>query len=292
MRFMYLSVLFIAGFTGLAIYGSGESRPDSFKDNKEMIVLRKIGHEVLLSAGDKHSRVLPVKQVSNRQFRIGFENPLSIVPDSVVKIFRRIARDNNLAEYMVNITDCRKNEIVYGFAVSAPGSNNDVVPCLERGLPKDCYYISLWLPDRQKGGLTNMYYTMAAVAAAVSLYWWLRSRRKSRRETDTGYSGNNSTNPVVKIGRYNFYPQQQYLELNGENTPLTNKEARLLNILAAAPNTLIDRSLLQKEVWENDGVIVTRSLDMFISKLRKKLSGDTSIRIINAHGKGYRLETV
>lgn len=50
--------------------------------------------------------------------------------------------------------------------------------------------------------------------------------------------------------------------------------------------------MLQKEVWINDGVIVTRSLDMFVSKLRKKLDKDPSVNIINIHGIGYKLEVV
>jgi DNA-binding response OmpR family regulator len=53
---------------------------------------------------------------------------------------------------------------------------------------------------------------------------------------------------------------------------------------------MVDRNTLQKEVWENEGVIVTRSLDMFVSKLRKKLSADTSVKLTNIPGKGYKLE--
>ncbi|RYG36157.1 MAG: winged helix family transcriptional regulator, partial [Chitinophagaceae bacterium] len=57
-------------------------------------------------------------------------------------------------------------------------------------------------------------------------------------------------------------------------------------------NETISRDTLQKEVWENEGVIVTRSLDVFVSKLRKKLEADENVKIINIHGKGYRLEVV
>ena len=71
---------------------------------------------------------------------------------------------------------------------------------------------------------------------------------------------------------------------------LTPKESKLLHILSLSPNVVIDRSILQKEIWENEGVIVTRSLDMFISKLRKKLDKDASITIVNIHGVGYKLE--
>jgi len=68
------------------------------------------------------------------------------------------------------------------------------------------------------------------------------------------------------------------------------KENKILLILAQSPNTVIERARLQKEIWEDEGVIVGRSLDMFISKLRKKLEIDPSIQLVNIHGKGYRLE--
>jgi len=55
-------------------------------------------------------------------------------------------------------------------------------------------------------------------------------------------------------------------------------------------NEISNRKQLQKEVWEDDGVLVGRSLDVFISKLRKKLEADPAVRIINIHGKGYKLE--
>ncbi len=60
--------------------------------------------------------------------------------------------------------------------------------------------------------------------------------------------------------------------------------------MAANQNQAMERDQLLKEVWEDDGVFVGRSLDVFISKLRKKLLHDAGIRIINIHGKGYKLE--
>jgi DNA-binding response OmpR family regulator len=64
----------------------------------------------------------------------------------------------------------------------------------------------------------------------------------------------------------------------------------LLYIFASAPNEIIDRNRLQKEIWEDEGIIVGRSLDVFISKLRKKLENDSTVRLVNIHGKGYKLE--
>ena len=71
---------------------------------------------------------------------------------------------------------------------------------------------------------------------------------------------------------------------------LSSKECELLKIFCENKNNIVKRELLIKEVWENNGVVVGRSLDTFISKLRKKLEGDSSVNLINIHGVGYKLE--
>ena len=100
----------------------------------------------------------------------------------------------------------------------------------------------------------------------------------------------NASGETLQIGKYVFHYEQQVVYYEGLKIPLTVKESKLLYIFFSAPNVIIDRNELQKEVWENEGVIVTRSLDMFISKLRKKLDKDPSVRIVNSHGVGYKLE--
>ncbi|XHR93775.1 winged helix-turn-helix domain-containing protein [Mucilaginibacter sp. UC70_90] len=93
-----------------------------------------------------------------------------------------------------------------------------------------------------------------------------------------------------KMGNIIFNPARRQLQSAGMITELTLKESKLLLIFARSPNVIIERSRLQKEIWEDEGVIVGRSLDMFISKLRKKLEHDPAIKLVNIHGKGYKLE--
>ena len=111
---------------------------------------------------------------------------------------------------------------------------------------------------------------------------------KKRSTTDKG--GENLEDKFIRIGKYHFYKDKQYLINNNEQIELTHKEAKLLYIFASTPNEIIDRNRLQKEIWEDEGIIVGRSLDVFISKLRKKLDGDPKVKLVNIHGKGYKLE--
>ena len=91
---------------------------------------------------------------------------------------------------------------------------------------------------------------------------------------------------VTIHGTWTLYKEK----INGKTIDLTETETRVLHIFASSPNETIERSRLQKEIWEDEGVIVGRSLDMFISKLRKKLEPDPNISIVVIRGKGYKLE--
>ena len=97
---------------------------------------------------------------------------------------------------------------------------------------------------------------------------------------------------LAALGKFLFNVKGQRLHLGTEVISLTDKEYRVLELLHKNFGELIPRETLMQEVWINEGVITGRSLDMFISKLRKKLSLDADLRITNIHGKGYRLETV
>ena len=92
------------------------------------------------------------------------------------------------------------------------------------------------------------------------------------------------------IGKFTFDYNNQLLFINGKSTKLTNKEARLLKFLAQHKNQVVERDVIMKTIWEDDGYFVARSMDVFISKLRKYLAPDSSIAIKNVHGVGYRLE--
>ncbi len=290
MSLRYLPILFITLFVIPALYSSGEKTATKFSEGKEMVAFRKIGHELLLRTGDSTSRVLPVKQISDEEFHIFFERKLSITPDSFVNVVRKIAMENNFPpDFVANIVTCDKKEIAYAFIESPSEGDNTL--CLHRKLPEDCYYISLLFPQGNDNRLRNIYIGSAVLLVLATLFFIVR-RRSGRKEFTPGMvpEEKETAEESLRIGKYLFDFRQQYLELDGVKTALTNKESKLLNILASSPYIIIGRDTLQKEIWENEGVIVTRSLDMFISKLRKKLAGDEALKIVNVHGKGYKLE--
>ena len=96
---------------------------------------------------------------------------------------------------------------------------------------------------------------------------------------------------IVSIGRFTFDRNKQILAIDGEKRKLTTKESELLSILYEHANDVLPRELALNKIWEDDNRVYARSMDVYITKLRKLLKDDPGIEIINIHGKGYKLIT-
>ena len=94
-----------------------------------------------------------------------------------------------------------------------------------------------------------------------------------------------------KIGRFSFDTQKQLLTLDDQQTKLTTKENELLSLLCSHSNEILQRDFALKTIWIDDNYFNARSMDVYITKLRKHLKDDPQIEIINIHGKGYKLIT-
>lgn len=98
------------------------------------------------------------------------------------------------------------------------------------------------------------------------------------------------TSEVLKLGQYTFDFPKQTLQFKDEpSIQLTHREAHLLFHLIKNKNQVLDRSLILNKLWGNDDFFNARSMDVFITKLRKKLSEDETIQILNVRGFGYKL---
>ena len=94
---------------------------------------------------------------------------------------------------------------------------------------------------------------------------------------------------VFRIGRFVFDAQKQLLTIGEKQTKLTTKENELLALLCAHSNEILQRDFALKTIWIDDNYFNARSMDVYITKLRKHLKDDDQIEIINIHGKGYKL---
>ena len=96
---------------------------------------------------------------------------------------------------------------------------------------------------------------------------------------------------VYRIGNFTFDTQKQLLVIGDQQTKLTTKENELLALLCSHANEILQRDFALKTIWIDDNYFNARSMDVYITKLRKHLKDDPQIEIINIHGKGYKLIT-
>ena len=91
------------------------------------------------------------------------------------------------------------------------------------------------------------------------------------------------------IGKYTFDSQKQLLTIGNKQEKLTTKEAELLKLLCNKLNELLPRDYALRTIWIDDNYFNARSMDVYITKLRKHLKDDPNVEILNVHGKGYKL---
>lgn len=108
-----------------------------------------------------------------------------------------------------------------------------------------------------------------------------------RKEKDTTVQDQNTN--VFNIGKYLFKIDRQTLTIGQQTQNLTSREAELLKLLVENKNAVLKREIVLKRIWGDDSFFNGRSMDVFITKLRKHLSGDSNIEIINIRGKGYKI---
>jgi DNA-binding response OmpR family regulator len=95
--------------------------------------------------------------------------------------------------------------------------------------------------------------------------------------------------PSYKVGAFTIDVPKRLLTIKGETKKLTNKELHLLVMLSANTNVLLERKYLLESIWEENNYFNGRSMDVYLCKLRKLLSADPRLNIVNIHGKGYKL---
>lgn len=250
------------------------------------VALREVGHQLLLSNKDSVSVVKPVKKIDDLKYQLQFEKPISIHPDSLVTLVKKSFQKANLSQnYLIEVAQCQDNEIAYSYKMNQ-NVEKGIIPCKGRELQKECYLVNVQFMSPIVINKSNsysgiIYIFLVAVLGIIVLLYFKRKTKTVTLENLENYTA---------IGTYKFYPEQNKLIKEATEINLSKKECELLTIFMKQPNQVIKRDELTKKVWEDHGVFVGRSLDTYISKLRNKLKADESIKLINIHGVGYKLE--
>jgi len=199
--------------------------------------------------------------------------------------------------YIVEVEKCETGEVVYSFKMDDL-DKSDIIPCQGRVQPKSCYSLLFTMietrfantalltgtPDSLNG--TNAetskvtYGIIVALSALLVVVFFLLWKRRKKSRIDPN---------LIPIGAYHFDKRNTELLIKDQKIELTSKEADLLLLLYTDANTTVEREVILNMVWGDEGGYVGRTLDVFISKLRKKLEFDSKVKIVNIRGVGYKL---
>ncbi len=306
------------------------------------LMIRQIGHRLLLQAGDSTSRVMPVTTSKAGTFLLEFENEFVFDHDSLIMLSQRLLPKTQFSSgYTVTVHECLKAAIVYGFQVN--NASADILACQGRRQPSGCYTIGFTFPDfdeygkqpnterkkeeQQKADIHQpteqiksskldeqeatptldefkttisdhpffkLVYSSMLVLLGVGVTLLIGRFGKKLTPVPAPNQNHATENESIlnmpALGKFLFDAKGQRLLLGSEVISLTDKEYKILELLNNNFGELIPRETLMQKIWIDEGVITGRSLDMFVSKLRKKLSSDPDLRITNVHGRGYKLE--
>ncbi len=275
---MFFSVLSLVSAQSFATSSSDEGHIE--------VAMRMIGHELLLSTGDSTSRILPVTRLGNR-YNIQFDTEFQFNAQALVATVDSVmALTEITSSYRVEMEECTSDAIIYSFEVNQ-AAEPDLIPCGTREQPAKCYSLFITLLDppialseETTMGWSSMKWMVLALLVIGLLAFVLR--RKTTAEPPH--------NPdLIHLGKYIFDKRNMLLSYENTTTELTSKESELLATLHSAANHTLKREALLNAVWGDEGDYVGRTLDVFISKLRKKLEGDPNIKITNIRGIGYKL---
>jgi DNA-binding winged helix-turn-helix (wHTH) protein len=263
--------------SAVAVINKKEEIPEKHLE----VVLRDLGHQLLLTAKDSSSRVMPVKKLNENTYQLSFQNHFGFISDTLINLVQRTFQKNAPAtDYILNLRNCKENETVFAFEIN--NQTGDVTPCRGRKLEVGCYVIEIELLTKNK---FNFFWLLLLLIPFGFLAFYMKDGFRKKEETASTVDNSD----YIPLGNFKFYTANNVLESENKTISLSEKETKALKIFAENINQIVDREKLMKEIWEDEGVVViSRNVDVLVSKLRKKLSDDNSFKFINVHGRGYK----
>ncbi len=280
--------------TSVILIGSGfffismKEEPGPQFQEKVNLALRRTADGLLKQAGDSTTRIPNVIHSHPNVWQVELDSFFRY--DSLPSLLQSSLDLYGIRNpYTVSIRKCGNNIIDLGYHQFDYTKDNNV-PCSGREAPEGCHFLEITFSDvavketSTKGKTGVILFTLIGILGI----WGIRILiPKSSVKLTTG---NNSE--WIEFGNSRLNVVDQTLICEGTTHKLTFRETKLLNLFATNPNKLLGREQILQQVWADEGLLVGRSIDVFVSRLRKKLTSDLSVGIAVVHGIGYRLEII
>jgi DNA-binding winged helix-turn-helix (wHTH) protein len=184
-------------------------------------------------------------------------------------------------DYIVNVKECKRQVTIYAFEIRTKEEN--ILPCTGREQGLGCYDIQIEFIQKEQNRIP-MFMLMGLPVILAGIFIRKKYQKKDKPTLEMGEE------PFITIGELKLYPERFKIVYLENVVELTENESKALKIFSENINAVVEREQLMKEIWEDRGlVVISRNVDVLVSKLRKKLSFYPAIKITNVHGRGYRL---
>lgn len=313
-------------FTCVLLFIGGSYAQLNQSEQHILVSLRMIGHKILLHSGDSTSRVLPIKKEAGR-YKIQFEDEFQFQPEELALIIDSVIKQTRISKsYIGEVEQCGTHEVVYSFEI-ANLPQNDVLGCRMRKQSRACYTLFITLLDEPETQIkpantkvsdekeisylldeaeaetkTKLKIAKASVKKESSysifvllsflllipialVIYFSKKKMLWRKKSTITLSDPNK----IILGKYRFDIIHSELLIRDEKVVLSAKESDLLLLLYHAANKTVEREVILNSIWGDEGDYIGRTLDVFVSKLRKKLELDPGLKIVNIRGVGYKL---
>ncbi len=259
-----------------SVSADGRTNRPGFDANRLEIALRAIGDALLREQSDFLTPLPPLSRREEIDWRMRLPTAIALDPDLLTQTTVRKLSSTGVSEVLVTVHPVGKENIVYGFSLDY--TSEHTLPCLGRRLPVAEYEIVFRFspPVATSGKLSA--YPWIVLGLLLPIVWLIGRHRRAvaNMENETVLLEIDRTRNELQVGR--------------ERIDLTEKETQVLSLLLEHPGKVVTRQRLTEEIWTAEGVITDRSLDVYISRLRKKIGALDHARIVTVRGKGYALE--
>lgn len=278
--------VFLVFINTIPVSGINEYRQFSEQVN---LALRRTAHQLRTENGDTLSGIPPVKQPDSSTFLLQLDSLFDY--DKLPRLLQESLELQGINRaYNALIIKCRDGEVQLGYSYLDLAREGGV-PCQGRQQEAGCYLLKVsFIPDCAEASADGKWWiiSISCLLAGLGIMVWRKSGKGPvipKQEASAGDSARRA-----EFGHSTLDLSNLLLHTGTSVHHLTYREAKLLNLFANHKNQVLERDFILKSVWEDEGIIVDRSIDVFVSRLRKLLQDDTSIKISAVYGIGYRME--
>ncbi|MFN0213084.1 MAG: winged helix-turn-helix domain-containing protein [Saprospiraceae bacterium] len=262
-----------------------KQKEEPFSSEKINLALRRTADGLLRASGDSTSRIPAIEHAAVGVWRVRLEQAFHY--EQLPALLQSSLDLHGIRRpYEVAVRRCDDATIDLGYH-QLDHLQNETVACGGREMPLGCHYIEvIFLENDTKSSFWNLKTALSLIVlSGLAVLWFFR-----RPKTTADSSASTTETEWLGFGESRLDVAGQVLVCKGAQQNLTFRETKLLRLFVSNPNRLLERDLILQQVWADEGILVGRSVDMFVSRLRKKLAADTSVGIVAVHGVGYRLD--